>query len=610
MWWPIGGRYPERRPEDIDTHEYDYVVIGGGTAGCVLASRLSEDPNRSVLVLERGLANNTWMSRIPLVGSNILSPDMGAVSWYSEPMKHCNDRPDLVFRGEVLGGTSRINGMIYTRGSVADYDSWASTGYPEWAYDKVLPYFVKAETTMSRPKSFYRGDSGLWINQVFDPSTWLFEVYHVFQRAAEAMGFGVIEDTSSPDALCDGLSSLDSTVDKNRQRVSTMEAYLPLQTALGRQANLTLCTGATVCRIDGSQHGTGYRADRVTFQRANLGNDKVFSVKVKKEVVVCSGALGSPHILMLSGIGPRQHLEQHEIEVVRDLPGVGSELTDHTAIPVAWEVPITASLAHLATSPFKGALEFFRYIFFRKGMLSLPIQVLSLFVRNSSLENETSTLIGGTEGNEKDGPALETRLPDIEVMPLATSAMDDLEEHKRYFSKIGVFSLLATLLRPKSRGTVRLRSSDPHDRPKVDLDLLSDPEDSALARKAVRLALKLGDAIKAQGFPLLRGISVPGSDKSVEDMDQFIRHRARTTYHYSSTCRMAPEHDAQAPGVVDESLRVHGVSNLRVCDASVFPQILACHLMAPVVMVAEKCASMIKGDEARSSESKTSSSSK
>lgn len=183
QWWPIRNRYPEHRPEDVDTHEYDYIVIGGmfiianevrpilcskshpnleigGTAGCVLASRLSEDPNTSVLVLERGLANDTWMSRIPLVGANILSPDMGAVSWYSEAMKYCANRQDLVFRGEVLGGTSRINGMIYTRGSVRDYDTWASTGYPEWAYDKVLPYFVKAETTMSRPKSFYRGDSG------------------------------------------------------------------------------------------------------------------------------------------------------------------------------------------------------------------------------------------------------------------------------------------------------------------------------------------------------------------------------------------------------------------------------------------------------------------
>lgn len=179
MWWPIRPQYPERRVEDVDKHAYDYVVIGGtldnlflachlsnciratgGTAGCVVASRLSEDPNTSVLLLERGIANNTWMSRIPLVSTNIFSPDMGATSWYSEPLKHCDDRRVQLFRGDVLGGTSRINGMIYTRGSVGDYDTWASTGHPDWAYEKVLPYFVKAETTMNRPKSFYRGDSG------------------------------------------------------------------------------------------------------------------------------------------------------------------------------------------------------------------------------------------------------------------------------------------------------------------------------------------------------------------------------------------------------------------------------------------------------------------
>ncbi|KAL8721405.1 MAG: hypothetical protein Q9225_001920 [Loekoesia sp. 1 TL-2023] len=509
-------------------------------------------------------------------------------------MKHCDDRRNLLFRGEVLGGNSRINGMIYTRGSVGDYNTWASAGHPEWAYEKVLPYFVKAETTMSRPKSYYRGDSGLWINQVFAPSTWLFDVYHVFQRCAEAMGFAVINDTNSPEAPCDGISALDSTVDENRQRVSTLEAYLPIETALERADNLSICTGVVVCRINFSADGVKHCAERVTFQKANSQSDRVFSVKVKKEVVVSSGAIGSPQVLMLSGIGPRQHLEKHGIEVLRDLPGVGSELSDHVAIPVAWELPVTASLTHLAISPFKGAVELLKYIFFRKGILSLPIQVLSLFVRDSSLNDETATLIAGEMDNGTCAPDTKIRLPDLEIMPLATSAMDDLEEYKRDFSKIGVFSLLATLLRPKSRGTVRLESSNPHDRPKVDLDFLNDTTDLALARKAVRLALRLGDAMKAQDFPLLRGISVPDSEESRVDMDRFIRHRARTTYHYSSTCRMASELDMQAPGVVDDSLRVHGTSNLRVCDASIFPQIIASHLMAPVVMVAEKCASIIK----------------
>lgn len=260
---------------------------------------------------------------------------------------------------------------------------------------------------------------------------------------------------------------------------------------------------------------------------------------------------------------------------------------------------MTASLTHLMSSPFKGAVEFLKYIFFRKGIFSLPIHVLSLFVSSPSLDDEKARPIAGMM-DQKKGISSKLRLSDLEIIPLATSGMDDFEEYQRCFSKIGVFSLLASVLRPQSRGTVRLASSDPSDRPKIDLGFLSDPMDFALARKAVRLLLNLGEAMKAQGFPLLRGISVPDQDRSGQDgIDRFIRHRARTLYHYSGTCRMASEFDSQAPGVVDDSLRVHGIPNVRVCDASIFPQILACHLMAPVVMVAEKCASMIKGEAAK-----------
>lgn len=260
---------------------------------------------------------------------------------------------------------------------------------------------------------------------------------------------------------------------------------------------------------------------------------------------------------------------------------------------------MTASLTHLMSSPFKGAVEFLKYIFFRKGIFSLPIHFLSLFVSSPSLDDEKARPIAGMMDQNK-GISSKLRLSDLEIIPLATSGMDDFEEYQRCFSKIGVFSLLASVLRPQSRGTVRLASSDPSDRPKIDLGFLSDPMDFALARKAVRLLLNLGEAMKAQGFPLLRGISVPDQDRSGQvGIDRFIRHRARTLYYYSGTCRMASEFDSQAPGVVDDSLRVHGIPNVRVCDASIFPQILACHLMAPVVMVAEKCASMIKGEAAK-----------
>ncbi len=263
-------------------------------------------------------------------------------------------------------------------------------------------------------------------------------------------------------------------------------------------------------------------------------------------------------------------------------------------------MPQNASLHRLAASPLRGALEFLKYILFRSGILSVPIQLLSLFVGGSSLDDDTSRFIGDSspkfteKGNDITVQKARVGLPDIEIMSIATSAIDDLEEHKRSFAKIGIFTLLTCLLQPKSRGIVRLASSNSHDRPRVDLSLLHDPANFAMARKAVRLTLRLDDAIKARGFSLLREIAILVFEQESEGLNDFIRHRTRTTYHYSSTCRMASEFDARTSKVVDDTLRVHELSNLRVYDASVFSQIIASHLQAPVAMVAKKCASMIQ----------------
>jgi choline dehydrogenase-like flavoprotein len=232
----------------------------------------------------------------------------------------------------------------------------------------------------------------------------------------------------------------------------------------------------------------------------------------------------------------------------------------------------------------------------------MPIQTLSLFTRSTALSVDGNSLVSEPPENPKSSNEYHPQndIPDIEIMPLATSAMDNLAEHEALFSKIGVFSLLATLLQPKSRGSVRLADSNPHSRPKVDFGILSAPEDYEVARTAVRLSLKMGQMIKETGFPLGRNLVFPDEAQrkdeengTTEEMDKFIRHRIRTCFHYSSSCRMAPE-KGEIPGVVDDELRVHGVSGLRVCDASVFPQIISSHLQAPTVMVAERCAEWIK----------------
>lgn len=226
----------------------------------------------------------------------------------------------------------------------------------------------------------------------------------------------------------------------------------------------------------------------------------------------------------------------------------------------------------------------------------MPIQTLSLFVRTTSLNEDATSLVAKSHTTTPDSKAYHPQddIPDIELMPLAVSAMDNLEEHNRLFSKIGVFSLLATLAQPHSRGTVRLQSSDPHVRPKIDFGLLSDPRDVVTSRKAVRFSLEIGRNMKDSGFPILRNLTFDEEKKENDKaLDDFIRERVRTTYHYASTCRMAPENDP-IPGVVDDELRVHGLSNVRVCDTSVFPQITSSHLQAPAVMVAERCADFIK----------------
>ncbi|KAF7900954.1 hypothetical protein EAF00_003175 [Botryotinia globosa] len=381
--------------------------------------------------------------------------------------------------------------------------------------------------------------------------------------------------------MVDGVTTVYSTVTEQRQRVSAFDAFLPREKALEREKHLKICTNTILSRIAFSKE------------------DGV-SHPVKREVIVCSGALGSPQVLMLSGIGPRKHLEEHGISVVKDLPGVGSGLlSDHHGIPIAWKVPVKESLTRLVIHPMLGVLEFFKYIFFCSGILSMPINSITLFVRSTVLKQDYTGI-----DNEKlatGSSQVQDLIPDIELMPLAVTAKDDSEEHQRLFSKMGMFSILATLAKPKSRGTVRLPSSDPHQRPRVDFGILSNSEDYIVARASVRLSLKLAETMRASGFPLQENITFPedkqardAKNNNDEEFDKFIRRRIRTIYHYSSSCRMAPVDDAESPGVVDDQLKVHGVKGLRVCDTSIFPEITSHHLQAPTVMVAEKCADMIK----------------
>jgi choline dehydrogenase len=262
------------------------------------------------------------------------------------------------------------------------------------------------------------------------------------------------------------------------------------------------------------------------------------------------------------------------------------------------------SLTALAEHPLrKGLYELLRYQIFGTGLLSMPILPVSLFVRSTSLnEAGDEYLLGGSKQSEEPVAEPKALISDIELMPVPANTMDiTLEESQRMFPKIGIFSIIATLLQPKSRGTVRLRSANPHDRPKVDCGLLSDPLDLEILRKAVRLSLKSGDKMRSAGFPMQRTLDCledklaqDAENNNTEMMDDFIRRRARPTFHFGCSCRMASRTDDESPGVADDELKVHGVTNLRVCDASVFPEIISSHLQASEFMVAERCADFIK----------------
>ncbi|KAI1795254.1 alcohol oxidase [Ganoderma leucocontextum] len=585
---------PELNPQDVGTsvpvssqippeeYTYDYIVIGGGTSGCVVASRLSEDPSISVLVIERGPVADTWTSRVPLLSSNILSKDTPMRTWWSQPLRHADDRFVQVMTAEALGGVSRINGLLYTRGAPGDYNHWKALGNAGWGYEDLEPYFVKSETTYSHPASQFRGHGGVWKNQVSsDP-------YHTNEyilRALRKAGINETPDLNSPSAPAACTGPTDHIVDKSADRDSTYRAFLSPQLTQQRKSHLKICTNALVTRIELMESGNDVRATGVFFEANDprQAMDRYYA-KARREVILCAGAFGSPQILMLSGLGPKEHLREKGIPVVRDMPAVGSHLQDHVGLPVMFQVPMRDSIHRLQTNPLKATIELGKYVIAGRGLFSHPLELRSTFVPTRLLDEDSSLV--PSDPRDLDASIPENR-PDIEFMHIPSNVSDvDLPGK-------GIFTLNTVLTRPKSEGTVRLQTSNPRARPEIELGFFGAPEDILSLRKGVRLAMRLADDVVKQGYPL-KDLLVPGGTTD-DDIDRFIRANAGTSYHYTSTCRMGSDTHGARQSVVDTELKVHGVQGLRVCDASVFPEIIGSHTMAPAVVVAEKCAAMLRG---------------
>lgn len=512
--------------------EYDYIVIGAGSAGCVVANRLTEDGETTVLLLEAGKEDTKPEIQIPLESPNLPGSE---VDWgyFSEPEPYLNNRRIFCPRGKVLGGSSSINSMIYIRGSHHDYDCWQSLGNPGWSYLDVLPYFKKSENQQRGADTYHGVDGELSVTDIQTPTV----ASQRFVEAAVAIGYNHNPDFNGIQQSGAGIYQL--TV-KDSIRHSAAAAFLvPIQ---GRP-NLTTQTGALVTRLlfEGTRTvGVEYIHQRTLHQ-----------ARVNKEVILSAGAFDSPKLLMLSGIGDAEHLQKLGIPVVVDLPGVGQNLQDHFLVPVAHQI---------ITSP-------------------VPDQVIAgLHPAITSNGNAEAGLFLHTEGNLDAAPDLQFFFGSI----LWISPGNTL-------SGLG-FTVTVSLTHPQNIGSVSLQSPDPKDPPIIRMNFLQSQSDVQKVIKGVRRMRQLFDT---SAFDEFRGEEVaPGIEvTSDRALSCYIRSVCVTGYHPAGTCKMGIDPMA----VVSPQLRVYGVEGLRVVDTSIMPTLVGGNTNAPTIMIGEKAADLIKG---------------
>jgi choline dehydrogenase-like flavoprotein len=536
---------------------YDYIIVGGGSAGSVLAGRLSEDPAIRVALIEAGPADRSVLIHCPAGLAVMAKYALNGWGYSTVPQPGLNGRRGYQPRGKVLGGSSSINAMVYARGVAWDYDQWAAQGNPGWSWADVLPYFKRAEHNERGADALHGQGGPLHVMDLRSPNA----VLPAYIEAGKQAGHRYNPDFNGPEQQ--GVGAYQVT-HKNGERWSAAKGYLTPH--LGR-ANLTVITQALTTRVLTEQVNGQPRAIGVEYlSDGGHGSAQTLRLKPGGEVLLCAGSFGSPQLLMLSGIGPADHLRQHGIALVHELPGVGENLHDHPDVVIVVNAPQLSDLFGLSL---KGVAALLRGVFEWRRTRSGPL---------------TSNFAEGG-GFIKSSP--EEAIPDLQWHFVVGKLVD----HGRKTVWGHGYSCHVCLLRPKSRGTLRLASADPQAAPLIDPDFLQHPDDMARMVSGFKLTRRL---LQQTALTRFGGVESKASAAAQSDaqIEQFIRNHADTIYHPVGTCRMGSD----AMAVVDARLRVHGVGQLRVVDASVMPQVVGGNTNAPVVMMGEKAVDMIRQD--------------